>query len=369
MSAADLGLYSAARILLAAGHLSRHDLLDGLRVTDSSRRNRSVKVETRASGFHLKQSDPALGAGRHLHLLRREAKLLEAFQTYAAFSRCRRNAPRYVSFEPDAGILVTRLVRPATTLTRVHLNAGEVYLAADAAESSARALARFHEAGKRLARQERHALIETAVPLAHGIVEDAGRPVRPEDAPRLAMFRKLLADRAIVAPFPRPPADESAFSLVHGDARWDNFLVTEGGGQDKDLAILLIDWELAHWGDPLYDVAAWLVEYYRFFVVQGLQKGLTSMAASREALRVSDADLTASARAFLDAYSQARGIGRDAMRRDVALHLAALMLLVAWETSRYTKPDIEKPPWVATEILDALRELQEGRLAWWEATA
>ncbi len=52
-----------------------------------------------------------------------------------------------------------------------------------------------------------------------------------------------------------------ARSLMHGDVKWDNVLARRGthGDGSSEWRIWLVDWELAGWGDPTWDVAA-LVE-------------------------------------------------------------------------------------------------------------
>jgi len=45
-------------------------------------------------------------------------------------------------------------------------------------------------------------------------------------------------------------------SLIHGDIKWMNFLITGKGPEEK---IYLIDWEIADIGDPMWDVAGYFM--------------------------------------------------------------------------------------------------------------
>ena len=55
-----------------------------------------------------------------------------------------------------------------------------------------------------------------------------------------------------------PPPPAQRVSLVHGDYRTENFLFE----QDRVTAVL--DWEMAHLGDPVEDLSWWLLENWRY---------------------------------------------------------------------------------------------------------
>jgi thiamine kinase-like enzyme len=57
-------------------------------------------------------------------------------------------------------------------------------------------------------------------------------------------------------------AQWETYSLIHGDVKWINFIVTEDG---KD--VKLIDWEIADLGDPLWDVAGALQSYFSSWIL------------------------------------------------------------------------------------------------------
>lgn len=119
--------------------------------------------------------------------------------------------------------------------------------------------------------------------------------ITPGDSPELPLDRAGLADPAAAAiaaqrdtldriPEPRPALElalewlernkppPGEVTLVHGDFRTGNFLVTPGG-----LAAVL-DWEFARWGDPMEDVAWLCVRDWRFGQVDRPAGGLCSRA-------------------------------------------------------------------------------------------
>ena len=71
--------------------------------------------------------------------------------------------------------------------------------------------------------------------------------------------RDLAAMDDLVTELGRRRPDEGEVTLVHGDYRHDNTLVTLEGGTPRVAAV--VDWELSTLGDPLADLATWLTYY------------------------------------------------------------------------------------------------------------
>jgi len=91
---------------------------------------------------------------------------------------------------------------------------------------------------------------ESAVAHELNRYEQTFRAVAPEPHPAFELaFRWLRAHL--------PPANERR-TLVHGDFRMGNVLFDAGGAQ------LILDWELAHAGDPMEDLAWMCVRSWRF---------------------------------------------------------------------------------------------------------
>jgi aminoglycoside phosphotransferase (APT) family kinase protein len=87
-------------------------------------------------------------------------------------------------------------------------------------------------------------VMDAAARLAHWVAEIEAHKIQPEPV-AMAAIRWLQAN---VPPPSGPPA------LVHGDFRSGNFLV----GADNRL-LALLDWEMAHVGDPMEDLA-WVMD-------------------------------------------------------------------------------------------------------------
>lgn len=369
-AARELGLDTAVPHLFSRGHLDADSCLDGVRLREITRRNRSVRVQLASGGFHMKQADPSLNDRMNRDLVENEARILEAFHGYPSFRRCRRHAPGFVGYDPASGILVTRLVAPATTVMRLHAGEAGADLAPDVSTSAARVLARFHVAGRALV--GRSSPLRPLKPLAHAFLDPERDDPRPDMLRAYHEYRGRAAEAGVIQRLKAPDALAST-CLVHGDARWENYLVTNGGGKGRDLPLFLIDWELAHAGDPAYDVAQWLSEYYRLPVAHGLRHGAPSLARAFDVTKVTDEGIAHSARAFLEAYAGAVGAD-DAARADlfrrVRAHVPALLLLIGWEMTSGPTAQARGATWPAEDLIAlAGRALDGGIPALEEAMA
>ena len=71
--------------------------------------------------------------------------------------------------------------------------------------------------------------------------------------------RELPAMDVLIQELDRQRPEGGEVTLVHGDYRLDNTLVTQPGGIPTVAAV--VDWELSTLGDPLADLATWLTYY------------------------------------------------------------------------------------------------------------
>lgn len=112
-------------------------------------------------------------------------------------------------------------------------------------------------------------------------------------------------------------------ALVHGDLRWDNCLLLDDGRPQ----IVLVDWEFARLGDPLWDAGCMLADH--------LAEWLRSMPATtgadpRELAAMARCPLSAvhpSVAAFWGEYARAAGLANDREELATATQYAACRLL------------------------------------------
>jgi len=99
-------------------------------------------------------------------------------------------------------------------------------------------------------------------------------------------------------------------ALIHGDWKMENCLISEDG-----VGLHVVDWELAAWGDPLWDAGTLVQSWWNCWVRDPGRCGIDEI---RPALRV-----------FLDEYG--------APPANVIAYAGARMLQTAWEALQKSK--------------------------------
>jgi thiamine kinase-like enzyme len=74
----------------------------------------------------------------------------------------------------------------------------------------------------------------------------------------------LAAMQALDAPLGDLADAWSPTCLIHGDFRDDNILVA--GRPDVEIPLAFVDWELGGWGDPLWDLGAWIGQFLYYWM-------------------------------------------------------------------------------------------------------
>ena len=109
----------------------------------------------------------------------------------------------------------------------------------------------------------------------------------------LKLIASLREQPAVMEPVRYASDTWRASALIHGDVKWDNVLIRrEPGGAWR---LWLVDWEMAGWGDPTWDLAA---------VVEGV---VTTQVLATGTL--DPAPIAPLVRRVLDAYGRAAGTG------------------------------------------------------------
>jgi aminoglycoside phosphotransferase (APT) family kinase protein len=237
--------------LLARGFVGPEAILDDdLVVRDASSRNRNFRVETGSGGYLLKQGLGAEAAGT----VANEA---------AVYSRLAQQpglvpfVPRLHGYDQAEGVLVLELLAGAVDLRSHHLGSGR--FSAGPAAALGTALGRLH-------RQTRRPV---------GPVPDAAAWVLWTHEPPLAILRDIsAAGIELLRVVQTAPGLGEAIealrqswrpeSLIHGDVKWDNCLLSQPGEPAEQLR--LVDWESAASGDPCWDLGSAFSQYLSFWL-------------------------------------------------------------------------------------------------------
>lgn len=234
--------------LLLRGLISHDSLVDGdLTITDASHRNRAFRVRRGAQpGYFVKQ------------VRQWDAASIGYWESEAAcYQRLSGNAivPEHYATDFESRVLVLSLISDGETLSEYHR--------------------RFPAASVVVGRHQGNTLSAL-----HRTTQGAQEPGKVpwilsvhESDP--AWFDSLSPANArllqIVQGYPEYCTlltelrkEWQPSCLIHGDVKWDNFLIRNTESPEPQL--YLVDWEMAVFGDPCWDVGAVLQAYLNFWI-------------------------------------------------------------------------------------------------------
>lgn len=295
--------------LLDKGFLEYDSFMKGdFQAVQLQNRNSIFKVhQNNALGLFVKQLNNM--DQMNSYLLQKEATCYYLIHNEALYKHTQAHVPAYFGYDAASQVLVTEYMAPSKNIIELHHGQKAMPLAR--AKTIAQVLAGYHfDVRDQIAKLSSLQFFSRQIPWAiqmgynNGLQWSAGTPQNTSDQiaqiirqnPEYARLMQQLAK------------DWQATSLIHGDIKWVNFIVTEPDTPQEK--IQLIDWEIADIGDPLWDVAgafqSFLVDWifaadyptaYQL-MMQGLQPD--SIAIDKPALQ-----------AFWKAYGEARKFSID----------------------------------------------------------
>ena len=193
-------------------------------------------------------------------------------------ARCRLGLPEVIGFDAQRGILALRWIAPAETLFDYHRRTGKFEPAI--ARHLGRAMGILHREGLSPPASLKPGLAERA---DIGFV-DRLVYVRPEFYARLSrpgidLLAMIHADKGAYQALFELTRQRVTACLLHGDMKLANVLRSE----TSDL--VLLDWELACWGDPARDVGGLVAAYVLEWLLPPAWPGVLQQGPLREFLR------------------------------------------------------------------------------------
>ena len=256
--------HEVAGYLLRRRLISRRCIVAGsLRIADASSRNRNFRVTGGAPGesYLLKQGIVADSA----HTLANEAALYRRLSAGgAALRRC---VPRLHRYDAAGALLILEWIEDGVDLERHVAARGGCGPALAAALG--RALATLHAVGR-----DEEALRDDP-PWVLALHRPPLEALRYLSAGSIELVRRLQADDALCGAFDALRTGWRADVLVHRDVKWANWIAHAPAGGGRLTQVKLVDWEMAGWGDPAFDVGSALSD----FASLGLDAAPTPVAA------------------------------------------------------------------------------------------
>jgi hypothetical protein len=244
--------------LLRRGLVSAETVVAGdLRLADLSRRNQNRAVlSERGPSYLAKQGNGTQGIGTLAH----EAAIYRFLQEHPRSAAILPFLPRCYGYDPAAAVLLLEYVRDAQTLRELYGHRAR--LSPRLAATLGRALASLHAA-------------TSAAEVPRGDVESIeSYPawILSMHRPDLEFLRHTSSANVevvrIAQGFPEFAALLDALragwrveALTHNDLKWDNVLVRRSAPGPGKVELKLVDWELAGFGDPCWDVGSAFNDY------------------------------------------------------------------------------------------------------------
>jgi aminoglycoside phosphotransferase (APT) family kinase protein len=262
--------HEVAAYLLKRRLVSRRAIVSGrLRIADASSRNRNYRVSGAPGGSYLlKQgivADSADSLANEVALYRR----LTAGG--GALAAC---VPRLHGHDRRRGILILEWIAGGEDLLALHRR--QARCSPVLAAALGRALATVHRVAP-----DGEALRDDA-PWVLALHRPPLEALRYFSAGSIELVTLLQADPRLGAAFDALREGWRREALVHRDVKWANCIACApgaGAGERRPTRIKLVDWEMAGWGDPAFDVGSAFSDF-ALFELDGAAPGAVRPAAA-----------------------------------------------------------------------------------------
>ena len=243
--------HEVAAYLLKRRLVSRRSIVAGdLRIADASSRNRNYRVSGGPGESYLLKQGIAADSAQSL---RNEAALYRRLTRGAGPAGC---VPALHGYDRARGILILEWIAGGEDLDALHRRRGRP--APVLAAALGRALAAIHAAPR-----DDEALREDA-PWVLSLHRPPLEALRYLSAASIELVRRLQGDDRLGAALDELRDMWRPLALVHRDVKWANCIAHPPAGGVRPTRIALVDWEMAGWGDPAFDVGSALSDYAAF---------------------------------------------------------------------------------------------------------
>jgi Phosphotransferase enzyme family len=356
-----LSTQNAAFYLMERGWLPPAAVVDGdVTMVEASRRNKNLKVlRNEGPSLFLKQAgqwDP-----QSMNTLRVEAVVYQLAHSDTPFQALRPLLPRFHGFDSDRHVLVLEALPGAESLHVRQLR--ENAISPDVARALGAALGGVHREVRadRAAAAVPQGAFHSQPPWILSAAEFAGQPMQGVSGAGLQLFQVLQRYPEFPKLLGELRQGWKVETLIHGDIKWDNFLVATG--EDGKHSVHLIDWELADWGDPSWDAGAVLQGFLTSWVSSIQAPGPIAPGEIANFAQLPLAALRPAIRSFWNAYVEALGVDRaEADRRlDRAVRYgAARMVQTAYEFLQFSTEIAGPAVWLLQMSLNLLKDPRRG---------
>jgi thiamine kinase-like enzyme len=334
-----LNTRNVAHYLMERGLVTPASLVDGdLWIVESTRRNRNFKIIRRQSPAYFVKQVQNWDAQAILSL-RCESSCYWLSRHDPDFAALAPLLPPCYDFDDSSNVLVLRLLSGSESLTDYHRRRAEFPL--EIAAALAKILADCHSGIPTKARKSTHeSIFPQRVPWILSIdqMNVAGaQGISGGNAQIVQIIQRYPEFQQCLTKLRNPWRPEC---LIHGDVKWENCLVPAKNGDAHTDELKLIDWELADFGDPCWDVGAVFQAYLSFWIFSMPQRAEATPDDLVAQAQFPVEKMQPAMKHFWKTYVEAKTIPKQAeayqLERSV-MSAAARMIQTAYEYSYYAQ--------------------------------
>jgi thiamine kinase-like enzyme len=324
--------------LLERGLVTFESVVDGdFMVTQASQRNRNFKVlRKRGPGYFVKQIqkwDPKSIAAR-----RREARFYWLSSKDADFTPLAAILPKYYTHDPVSHILVIELLSQGESLAEYNQRVGPY--SKDVARALGNILSTYHgQSGLKLRQDESNSPTAQNLPWILSVHETSPDLFDSLSGANSELLKIVQEDLHFSQALEATRGQWQPTGLIHGDIKWDNFIINSRNGSNAQVSLKLVDWELANSGDPCWDAGAVLQAYlstWIFSMRAGVNTGLEQLVDTAQCRL---ADIQPAIQTFWNTYVHRLQVTRETAAELLERSLkygAARMIQTAYEHLYYS---------------------------------
>jgi aminoglycoside phosphotransferase (APT) family kinase protein len=298
-------------------YLVERDLVDvaaivegDLEVVDVGRRNENLKIICQdGPSYLLKQ--PGEGEPSTDATIRYEAAFYSHCQLDPNSAELRNIIPGFQGWDENRHVLILELVdgRP---LWAHYASITAPEFPSDSAEPLGEALGTLHRIFRERSSRPDPWMVQllSAPPWILFAHRPAPQIIARLSPASLQVLKLLQQDRAMTAGLDSLRGQWMADTLIHGDIKGDNVLVTARA--DEDLHVYIVDWELIQVGDAAWDVGSIFRDFLGYWLLSVPLSGDLTPEQMLESAQIPLANLHPATRAFWNAYCHSARLDANA---------------------------------------------------------
>ena len=333
--------------LVRRGLIDKTELVDGgVTVVDSTSRHRNSQVIRKTGGgYFVKEAIPTQAMS--VQTLMREASTYAIVQHGdGPLASLAAIMPRFHVWDPQQRLLILELLPSAETLG-AQIRRTNTF-SPDFAADFGRALASYHgHAAGSLTSSALGHLFPRSVPWALTVPQQGTDASPGLSGANTQMF-------SIIRRYPNFPARLDALqktwrrdTLIHGDLKFENLMLSYADGPESPAGIRVVDWEVADVGDPRWDVGSMLQSWLTYWIFSMPSDGsVTDPEQLAARAQYPSEAMRPAIHAFWRAYAQTMQVGDGAAREllDTCISFGAARMVQTVFESMYGCPSSRLTP-------------------------